>query len=141
MKVKVAKLEIVRVYTSYDHGTFSTVLLNGKPFCVGLEPMDLCDEKNLSCIPEGKYVAIPYKSPKYGKCWLVTGTRNRTFILIHPGNIDDDTKGCLLLASHYGKLKGDLAVLNSGATYKRFMSETMEKGYTHLHLHYRNVWL
>lgn len=42
-------------------------------------------------------------------------------VIFHAGNIDDNTQACILLGESLGKLKGNRAILNSGATFKKFM--------------------
>ena len=65
--------------------------------------------KGETCIPEGSYeIKLRHGSPRYGKLderwewhdgmlWLqdVPGFE---YIYIHPGNDDDDTEGCILVA-------------------------------------------
>jgi hypothetical protein len=96
-------------------------MLDAAPFCVTLEPYNRHNEKGKSCIPAGQYVALPYNSPRFGPIYLLVDTANREMIELHAGNSDNDTRGCILLAQHYGKLWGDYAVLNSGSTFKRFL--------------------
>jgi len=45
----------------------------------------------------------------------------RSDILIHPANLVDDLEGCLAFAQHFGKLRGNRGVLNSGKTFRKFM--------------------
>jgi hypothetical protein len=87
------------------------------------------NQRNISCIPKGEYNVKIRISPKYGKVYHVKEVPNRTFILIHSGNWAGDVSkgyrshvnGCLLLGKSRGKLAGQLAVLNSRLTVKRFM--------------------
>jgi len=60
---------------------------------------------------------------KYPDSFEITGVSNRTKILFHAGNTDDDTAGCVLLGETIGKLSGNRALLNSGATFRRFLAE------------------
>ena len=41
--------------------------------------------------------------------------------MFHSGNTEYHTEGCVLLGQYPGKLGENRAVLNSGATFKRFM--------------------
>ena len=55
------------------------------------------NQKNISCIPEGNYVCEVRESPKYGLVYHVLGVDGRTHILIHWGNYERNTQGCILL--------------------------------------------
>jgi len=77
--------------------------------------------QNISNIPTGRYSIIPTYSHKFKKTWLVCHVPNREHILFHAGNWQTDTKGCIILASRFGKLQGKWAVLNSGNTFKAFL--------------------
>jgi len=57
---------------------------------------------------------------------------DRKFILFHPGNRVPDTQGCIILAEHFGKLKGELAVINSGKTFSLFLDIMEEYEMAHL---------
>lgn len=89
-------------------------------FCFTLEPSWKNNNIN-SCIPDGKYRLFKYNSNKFGQCLIIEKVKNRTGILIHRGNTQDDTTGCILLGSQVGFLKGRYAVLSSTATHMRFM--------------------
>lgn len=102
-------------------GTFGVLRLDGQVFCVTLELPDEDNKKNISCIPTGEYLCRKVESPKFGVTYEVADVPDRDHILLHPGNVVGDTSGCVLLGKHFGRLRGDRAVLNSGKTFKRFM--------------------
>lgn len=124
-------LRLVRISESGE-GTFGALKLNERPFCVTLEPPDRLNEVQVSQIPAGQYICKRVKSPKFGDTWEVTNVPHRSNVLIHAGNVVEHTAGCIIVGSSYGKLKGDWAVLNSGNTFKDFMTETA--GADELHL-------
>ncbi len=84
-----------------------------------LEPPWKDNKPNISCIPPGSYECYWHRSPKYGWVYLVSGVPGRSHILIHPGNIPQHTRGCLLPGANIGELKGHPAVLTSRATTRR----------------------
>jgi len=112
-------LRLTRITTD-QKGTFGALTIDGVPFCVTLEPPDNDNMRNISSIPASRYIIKRHYSPKYKQTCMVTGIPNRDFVLFHPGNIVNHTKGCIILAQHYGKLKGDRAVLNSANTFRVF---------------------
>lgn len=85
-----------------------------------LEPPDLNNASNISCIPKGTYECVIRKSPKYGTTYHVTNVRDRSFILIHAGNLAKHTKGCILIGSRFGTLNGEPAVLASKTALRKF---------------------
>jgi len=115
-------IKLLRVEES-DQGTIGVMLVDGVAFCCTLEPPDKDNQSNISCIPPGAYVAMRVDSPKYGNTFEITNVPNRSHVLIHAGNVVKHTKGCILLGQYFGKLKGDRAVLNSGATFKAFLAK------------------
>lgn len=116
----VESAELIRLETGAD-GTFGVLRLDGKVFCVTLEPPSLENAVNVSCIPVGQYRCRRVQSPRFGETFEVADVPGRTHILLHPGNVTDDTQGCVLLGRHFGLLRGDRAVLNSGRTFDDFM--------------------
>lgn len=119
------RLDLVRVAET-QQGVFGALVINDEPFCVTLEPPDKNNQACVSCIPPGMYNCERYSSKKYPNTWEIRNVRNRSNILIHAGNTIEHTLGCILLAEHYGKLKGQLAVLNSGNTFKKFQEITKD---------------
>ena len=79
-----------------DYGTYSTFILDHQPICQAFELPWMDNKRMVSCIPSGAYMVEPHISPHFGECYHITGVRDRDNVLIHPGNIDDDTKGCIL---------------------------------------------
>jgi len=50
-----------------------------------------------SCIPIGTYTCKLRFSEKYKFHYILENVPNRSMILIHSGNFDQDTKGCILI--------------------------------------------
>jgi hypothetical protein len=118
------KLEIFRMEQPAFH-TIGAMRLDGKFFCATLEPPWRDNKPFLSCIPCGCYKAVRVHSPRFGVTWEITDVEGRSLILFHPGNWTEDTAGCVLLGQYPNKLKSHRrAVLNSGATFQRFMDLT-----------------
>lgn len=124
--MKIATARLVRIEDHDTLGTFGALTLQGKAFCVTLEPPDRGNARSISSIPAGQYTLRRYSSQKYPNTWEVTNVAGRSYVLIHGGNTVDHTEGCILLASYFGKLKGDRAILNSGATFQNFKHETKD---------------
>ncbi len=116
------QVRMVRVSSHPDHGTFGVWLLNNQPMAVTLEPYHRENERNISCIPSGQYIMERVNSPTYGDTFEVTNVQGRSKILIHWGNLDDNTEGCILLGESLGLLNGDWAVLSSRIAFTEFMT-------------------
>lgn len=96
------------------HGTIGVFVLHGRPGAPlwTIEPPWKDNAIGLSCIPPDEYLVEPHVSPRYGECYIVTGTAPRTFILRHGGNVGGDkelgfhthTLGCILPGMRRGWL-------------------------------------
>jgi hypothetical protein len=115
-------VELIRLEESAQYGTFGVLKVNKEVVCVTLEPPDLLNRLGRSSIPAQQYICKQFQSPRYGFTYQIDNVPGRTYILFHSGNKVEDTEGCILLAQHFGKLQGDRAVLNSGATFDRFLA-------------------
>lgn len=124
-------LEITRL-ESGEEGSFGTMRIDKQVFCSTLEPRDRLNKPNESCIPPGQYLCQRWNSPRYGETWMVKDVPDRAGILFHPGNLAEDTEGCIFLGQYVDKLRGTRAVKNSGDTFRKFMLETA--GHDTLHL-------
>lgn len=121
-------VEIIRLETSYEAGTFGKLRINKKLFCDTLEPKKYWNEESVSAIPAGQYTcernATQLNSVlRLGitETFQIMNVPFRTYVKFHPGNTDDDTEACVLLGQYIEKLRGDRAILNSGNTFKAFM--------------------
>lgn len=115
-------VELIRLESNPKAGTFGILKINKRVFCVTLEPPSIGNVKIISCIPTGQYDCSIVDSPRYGEVYGVEKVYNRENILFHSGNLVKHTEGCIILAQHFGKLKGNRAVLSSGKTFSQFMS-------------------
>jgi hypothetical protein len=66
----------------------------------------LGNRRGVSCIPEGNYMLRRGWFPKHGEVFQVTGPSlgDRKAILVHPGNTEEDTEGCILLGLRFSTL-------------------------------------
>ena len=118
------QLRLNRQWTDTD-GTFGTIVLPNGDMFFTLEPELMNNKSNISCIPTGMYEVVRRKSPKYGWSYHVTNVPDRSFILIHSGNIKDDTEGCIILGKSRVVIGGKKAVGNGRDAVKEF-AETLQ---------------
>lgn len=132
--------------------TISNLLINGKWFCNVLEDADRGLDDSMSvdrilelkkptitAIPRGTYeITLDIVSPKYskvqfykdvcnGKVPRLKNVKGFDGILIHAGNTDKDSSGCLLVGVN--KIKGQ--VVNSRETFKalyKLLQDRKSKG-------------
>ena len=114
-------LTIKRI-SEIEDGTFGVILDGKTPFAVTLERNWVDNQKNISCIPVGSYRCVRRLYHKHGY-WTfeVMGVPGRTAILIHSGNTEDDSMGCILVGESFGVLKEKTAILSSKEGFKEFM--------------------
>ena len=102
-----------------EHGTFGVLIYKDQPLCVTVEPEWRDNQNNISCIPEGIYQVSPHNGGKYKNVWKLHDVPNRAAILIHAGNTEDNTEGCIIVGSSFGNLNGKYAVLRSGEALEK----------------------
>ena len=120
--------------------TMSNLYIDGKWFCNVLEDTDrnlddsmsediirILKKPSITAIPRGTYeITLDVVSPKYsriqfykdvcnGKVPRLKNVKGFEGILIHSGNTDKDSSGCLLVG--HNKVKGQ--VINSKETFKQ----------------------
>ena len=102
-------VEIITIDTGTANGTLGQLFINQKPFCKTIEREWKDNEKNISCIPPGRYKLIPHVSPSMGRVIALVGLDNqgvtlhgpsqRTHIYIHAANRADELLGCIAVGS------------------------------------------
>lgn len=104
-----------RIYQG-DDCTLGVLQSNDGLMCYTLEHPWRDNAPLVSSIPAKEYNVTPYSSEKFPNTWELKSVVGRTSILIHSGNTVDDTKGCILIGSGIGNIKGKKAVLESRIT-------------------------
>lgn len=110
-------------------GGYGKYLLHG----VALELRYNNNSVGSSSIPAGAYDCVKMNHSKFGNCMYVKKVSKRTGILIHAGNFYFDTRGCILLGSHFEKINSDfeLDAVNS--------VETLSKAYALLPINFKLI--
>lgn len=114
-------LVLARDYLS--EGTNGTLLLYGEVVCHTIELPWRGNRRNVSCIPEGRYGILPYRSRKFGPCLIVDEVPKRSGILFHPANhAATELQGCIApVTKHTGEGRG----IHSRIALERFVAVVM----------------
>ena len=82
------------------------------------------NQRNVSCIPSGTYQVRKHVSPKFGETFHVLDVPGRSEILIHTGNYNRDTLGCILPGAKFADINGDglKDVTSSAITMKKLLA-------------------
>ena len=89
-----------------EKGTYGTLFTEDeKKICCTIEREWLNNEPYISCVPDGVYELVEYKSPRFGKTFalvnhdlgvgLYQGDAKRYAILFHAANKPDQLQGCI----------------------------------------------
>ena len=100
------------------HSTTGKLMLvdNKSNLIIQLQTLErpwIFNERKVSCIPTGTYLVKPHVSPKFGRCFKIQDVKGRSDILIHAGNMVDDTLGCVLV----GLSRGSVGDSNTAMIY------------------------
>jgi hypothetical protein len=124
---------LVERFDSGSNDTLGRVYIDGVLKCFSIE-----DEKRAvkvkgdTCIPTGTYKIGFYDSPSHGaKSLMIKDVPNFKYILIHTGNTEDDTCGCLIVGKRIGTLNNKRAVLDSKTAFKeiyKLISTALDAG-------------
>lgn len=107
-------------------GTFGVLnVLAEPPFAVTLERRWLNNRASTSdvpgsCIPTGGYICGRVQSPRFGDTFEVKHVKGRSHILFHKGNLEDDSRGCILVGERFDPLNGKAGVLASADGFAEF---------------------
>lgn len=93
--------------------TLGVMSCEGTPLCLTLEDAWNFNASNVSCIPPRMYNVQKYTSKRFPDTFEITNVPGRSYILIHAGNTELDTEGCVLLGTQFGELNKKIAVLDS----------------------------
>ena len=115
-------IELMRDYKSMA-GTHGTLDLNGKVYHT-LERPDLGNLPFESCIPLGQYELIPFDSPKFGQCFIMSNPDLNVFdfennisrpgngrylcLFVHKGNEIENFVGCIGAGPSYDETRDRL---------------------------------
>lgn len=88
------ELELIRSY--HPEGTNGELYSADKIICFTIELPWLLNQRNVSCIPEGRYELRKRWVKKFGHHLLVVDVPDRSWILIHPAtDAKLHLKGCI----------------------------------------------
>jgi len=124
-------VEIIRLENSHSNGMFGVMKIDKELFCFTLEPPNLLNKPNVSCIPCGQYICSRTDS-SFGKTFIVENVPNRKDILFHYGNTIKDTEGCIILGSKLGNLSLRKAVMESRNIFYDFINKMENEEKFHL---------
>lgn len=108
--------------------TYGVLVYSTTPFAVSLERPWMNNQRGISCIPGGTlaspivYQCQRVQSPKFGETFEVLNVRDRSEILFHKGNVDDDTHGCIILGEAFNPILGKPGVTDSGHAFAELMN-------------------
>lgn len=118
MRVELFRLE------STQKSTLGVLRVDGVLFCVTLENPWANNQRNISCIPCGQYLAKRVQSPTFGNTFEASGVPGRSAILFHVGNTADDTRGCILPGTYTAGIPGNRLVRQSRKAFDAFIHAT-----------------
>jgi len=127
------EMELKRISQNESHPTFGVLLNRGLPFAVTLERPWRQNRRGISCIPSGTYRCVRCSaspdygfrdSPNFGNTFQVYNVPERSKILFHKGNVNQDTHGCIIVGEQYDYLQGENAVLSSRKGFEEFLKIT-----------------
>src|ERR1035441_7794738 len=111
-------LDLYRQGISSVEPTIGELQVEGVHFCWTLELPWLNNLAGKSCIPTGTYRVEFVLSTRFKRDMpRLLDVPDRAGILIHPGNVEADTEGCILL----GDTRSGECVLESRPAFDRFL--------------------
>ena len=113
------EFELLRV-ASRPEGVFGVLKHLGVPFAVTLEHSY---EEDKPKIPTGLWECKRtwFNRGSY-RTYEVTNVPGHDRLLLHRGNLEGDSDGCILVAESFGLLHGVAGVLSSSSGFAEFMS-------------------
>lgn len=117
-------LIIKRTHMDMVNGTAGTLAIVGQfPFCVTLEKPWLDNQKDVSCIPSGRYRVTITHSSHFGRNLpLVEVGPSRAGIRIHPANLQKELLGCIAVGEAFEFINGQPGISNSRGAFDELMA-------------------
>jgi len=136
------KLATLQREPSSDEGTYGTLRFDGQQvYTIELPWRD--NQRQISCIPPGRYECAIVGSPKFGRVYEVKNVPGRSAVLIHSANLAGDLtkgwttqlQGCIAPGERRGTMinvsgKMQRAVLVSRPALRRFMQWAGDEPFT-----------
>ena len=99
--------------------------------CVTLELPYEDNLTSVSCVNKGVYEVNHRYSEKYKNHLILNDVPNRRYILIHYGNYNTDTGGCVLVGSRFTQINKDslLDITSSRRTLSELLEATNGEGF------------
>ena len=99
--------------------------------CVTLELPYEYNLTSISCVNKGVYQVTHRYSEKYKNHLILNDVPNRRYILIHYGNYNTDTEGCILVGSRFAQINKDslLDITSSRRTLSELLEATNGEGF------------
>ena len=95
------------------------------PFALTCERAWLDNQHDVSCIPTGSYTCKRgHFSTIFPNNFQVMDVPNRTGILIHRGNVQEHSKGCMLVAEQFEIINNESGVAASDKGFTELMFRT-----------------
>jgi hypothetical protein len=116
-------LHLIRLTRTALQPTFGVLVRDdGIPFALTIERPWLDNQRSVSCIPTGTYTAKRHKSPRFGETFQLQDVPGRSEILLHKGNIDDDSHGCILVGEQFNNVRNEDGITASKEGFAEFMA-------------------
>ena len=115
-------MKLLRLTKDLAIPTFGVLFRDdGIPFALTLERPWLNNQRSVSCVYPGVYRAIRHRSSKFGETFWLQDVPGRSEILFHKGNIDDDSRGCILVGEQFNPVRGEDGITASREGFAEFM--------------------
>ena len=89
-------MELVLIRTYLLEGTNGQLMVDGQKICSTIELPWKDNQRQISCIPEGRYRLAKRYTPRFGYHIIIRDVPNRSNILIHAFNDAlAESKGCI----------------------------------------------
>lgn len=115
------------VLTRFTYGpevTLGLLVVPGERIFYTAEDAWRDNERMISCIPDGEYDVVPRRFNRGGyDAWEIINVPDRSQILIHKGNSDENVTGCIVVGEWLGVIPSlGISVVRSGQAFSRLYS-------------------